>query len=375
MIRAGSVVTAALAALLLWTPALAGPTSCLTGTAVAVSADPAAVAQARSTIAAMCPCASFDGSSGKTRAAYQKCAARVTDALVRDGALRAECRSTVRKMSSASVCGQRPSAESAPCVRRTTTGRVTCSIQPAARCVDRPGSYAQTACAEATHCLDAADTTGDLLIDSEDAGRCGPASTPSPPPLFTPSPTPTPTPTPAPTPTRGPSEPQPFPTGSFGERLARLVNEYRAENGKEPVPLSKTLMAVAGAHVLDLLENPSILTPLCNLHSWSSGESLWSGCCYDAAHSQASCMWDKPRQISTSLGYARYPASGYEITYRGWYATPEMVMDLWKSSPGHRDVILNRGMWASHGPFPAMGAAMRGEFAVVWFGDARDPEN
>ena len=40
------------------------------------------------------------------------------------------------------------------------------------------------------------------------------------------------------------------------------------------------------------------------------------------------------------------------------------------SSPGHKAVLLNTGTWGSYDPWPAMGAAMRGDFAVIWFGSA-----
>jgi len=345
----------------------------LTGSEVAVSADPAAIATARSTIEAMCPCAAFDGTAGKSRGSHQQCANGVVDALVAGGLLRAECRSTLRRLSATSVCGRKTEAEAMPCVRRSATGKVSCTIKaPAERCEDRPGVYEQSACELFTHCIDAADSNGDLLIDASDDGRCRPAATPSPAPAMTPPPSPVPTQTPAPTP---PGEPQPYPTGANGARLAELVNEYRVARGKAPIPLSPALMAVAGAHVYDLLANPNILTATCNLHSWSTSSSLWSGCCYDANHSQASCMWSKPSQISSALGYTRYPGNGYEITYRGWFATPEMVMEFFENSPGHREVILNQGAWASYSPFPAMGAAMRGDFAVVWFGNAPDPQD
>ena len=134
------------------------------------------------------------------------------------------------------------------------------------------------------------------------------------------------------------------------------------------------MMAVAGAHVHDLAQNPNLPTPPCNLHSWSSS-SMWSGCCYDDSHSQASCMWNKPGEISSALGYVRYTGNGFELAYRGWYATPQMVLDFMTSSPAHRAVLLNQQTWAKYDPFPAMGAAMKGEFAVIWFGSKPDPQH
>ena len=376
MTKAGSVVVVVLGALLCLAPAAgAASGSCLTGTEAAVAGDPGAIATARATIAAMCPCASFDGSPGWTRSDYQACASSVADVLIEDGSLRAECRATVRRLTAASVCGRKPEADAVPCVRRSITGKVSCTIKaPAERCADRAGVYDETACTLFTHCIDAADGNGDLLIDGDDSGRCNATATPSPTPAFTPTPTPDPTPTPAPTATWALGAPQPFPTGVNGAGLAVAINAYRAAHGKPPITLSSTMMAVAGAHVADLGAHPDILSSTCTLHSWSTGSPIWSGCCYDASNSQASCMWSKPLEISTAVHYARYPGSGYEIAFEGWFASPEGVVDFFDQSPPHKAVILNEGMWAGYS-FSAMGAAMQGEFAVVWFGTARDPQD
>lgn len=376
MIKTGSIVVAVLGALLCLAPAArAASGSCLTGTDVAVSGDPGAIATARATIAAMCPCASFDGTAGWGRSAYQACAGSVTDALVDDGSLRAECRATVRRLTGASVCGRKAETDAVPCIRRTVTGKVSCTIKaPGERCADRAGVYDESACALFTHCIDAADSNGDLLIDDDDTGRCNAGATPSPAPAFTPTPTPAPTASPIPTPTGALGAPQPFPTGANGTGLAQAINAYRAAHGKPPITLSSTMEAVAGAHVADLGAHPDMLSSTCTLHSWSTGSPIWSGCCYDASNSQASCMWSKPLEISTALHYARYAASGYEISFEGWFATPAGVVDFFDKSPAHKAVILNEGMWAAYS-FQAMGAAMQGEFAVVWFGTLPDPQD
>jgi hypothetical protein len=278
---------------------------------------------------------------------------QVANALVASGSLRRQCRATVRRMSAGATCGAKPGA--ATCVReRTATGKVSCSVKPLARCASAPGVYVERACA-ATHCIDAADSNGDLLLTAADSGHCTGASMPQP----TPQPT--------------PGTPDPFPTGSGGERLAQLVNEYRVASGKPAIPLSRALMATAGAHVADLVAHPGTFGGSCNLHSWSNhGGGLWTGCCYTDNHAQAACMWQKPSQISSGLGFARYPGNGYEIAFLGGGATPEQVLQAFRGSPPHDDVLLSRGMWAPI-PFPAMGAAIQGAYAVVWFGDAADP--
>jgi len=50
--------------------------------------------------------------------------------------------------------------------------------------------------------------------------------------------------------------------------LAQLMNEYRVEQGLEPIPVTVSLTAVAQWHVWDLdVNNPT--GGECNLHSWS----------------------------------------------------------------------------------------------------------
>jgi hypothetical protein len=363
MKASGSTALAVLLALLCAATGASAGDACLGG--IGALTDPIQVAVARATVDTICPCDTYDGSSGYTRGAYQKCARGVVDELVGIGLLRGECRTTLRRDAAASVCGRKPDTDAVPCIRRTTAGAVSCTIKaPAERCEDRPGVYTQVACPAFDDCLDAADTDGDLRIGSGDDGRCSDA------PVATPSPAFTPPPTPAATPTPPPVADLPYPTGDNGLRLAQLVNVYRAAHGKAPLPISTTMSAVAGAHAYDLLANPNILTAGCNLHSWSKSAD-WSGCCYDDNGTQASCMWVKPSEIAASFGLPRYSGRGFEITYRGWFATPEMVIDFFDKSPGHKAVLLNTGTWGSYDPWPAMGAAMRGDFAVIWFGSTR----
>jgi uncharacterized protein YkwD len=152
-------------------------------------------------------------------------------------------------------------------------------------------------------------------------------------------------------------------------QLVTLINDYRADNGLEPIPVTKSLTAVAQWHVWDLDEqHPHDAT--CNLHSWSS-EGTWSEVCYTSDHAQAAGMWNKPREITADA----YDANGYEIAY--WSsggATAEGALNGWKGSSGHNAVILSEGIWAGRDPWPAMGVGIREGYAVVWFGDVDDPQ-
>lgn len=145
------------------------------------------------------------------------------------------------------------------------------------------------------------------------------------------------------------------------EDLAEAVNAYRESRGLDPIPISSDLTRVAQAHVDDLEANAPV-TGACNLHSWSSGGD-WSGCCYTDDHARSACMWDKPRELTG------YDGNGYEIaaTSSGKECASG-ALQQWRSSPGHHDVILNRGPWADL-RWRAMGAAVLGGYAVAWFGE------
>lgn len=156
-------------------------------------------------------------------------------------------------------------------------------------------------------------------------------------------------------------------TGATPDTLVQVINQYRQEQGLEPIPVSSSLTLVAETHVSDL-ENASPAGGECNLHSWSD-QGSWSACCYTDDHAQAQCMWDKPDEISGGL----YSSAGYEISaYYSGQMTDTIAMEGWKGSPGHHDVILNRGSWTDR-TFKAVGAAKSEHYAVVWFGEMSDP--
>ena len=146
-------------------------------------------------------------------------------------------------------------------------------------------------------------------------------------------------------------------------KLYDLIMEYREARGLEEIALSPALTEVAQMHVQDLIEHPP--KGRCNLHSWSRfGE--WSSCCYDGRAKSFPCMWDKPRELTS------YTGDGYEIAY--WSsagASAEEALKGWKKSKGHNTVIINRGVWKDV-QWKAVGIAIRGEYAVVWFGKEED---
>jgi hypothetical protein len=155
--------------------------------------------------------------------------------------------------------------------------------------------------------------------------------------------------------------------------LCGLVNAYRKEQGLPEIPLSTAMMTVAAYHIQDMIENPEAIGGACNLHSWSDNPPLWSGCCYTSDHAKAQCMWDKPKEITATWGANQYKGSGYENSAAG-SSSPAGALNQWKGSSAHNEVILNKGIWASKSPWPALGCGMAQGYAVLWFGDASDPQ-
>ncbi|MEL7003510.1 MAG: CAP domain-containing protein [Bacteroidota bacterium] len=153
------------------------------------------------------------------------------------------------------------------------------------------------------------------------------------------------------------------------EKLFHLINDYRAENKLNPIPFSKKLTLVAQSHAKDLVENYNFdRRGKCNPHSWSD-KGAWSSCCYTSDHKKASCMWDKPKEISG------YDNPGYEIAYYSSAgANAAEGLEGWQHSPSHNPLLVNTGIW-NKVSWKAMGIGIYGEFAVVWFGQLDDDEN
>ena len=151
--------------------------------------------------------------------------------------------------------------------------------------------------------------------------------------------------------------------------LYKLINEYRVQKGLPQVRLSASLCFVARTPAKDQTDNYKE-SNRCNMHSWSNKGS-WSSGCYTPDHRNAKLMWNKPRELTNYLG------DGYEISYYSTYkyASPEAfakdILDGWKKSPGHNDVIMNKNIWKSI-RWQAIGIGIHGDYADVWFGKEED---
>ena len=161
-------------------------------------------------------------------------------------------------------------------------------------------------------------------------------------------------------------------------RIAALINDYRAANGLPPIPISRSMTAVAEAHAKDMAVGSATGRPFdhgrderglpCNAHSWSN-RGPWTPVCYTADHRYARFMWNKPREITQGA----YPGNGYEIGYEtSGLVIPEQAVRGWQTSEHHNRVILELERWQPM-DWQAMGVGVSGRFAFVWFGQEADP--
>ncbi|TXI86741.1 MAG: CAP domain-containing protein [Crocinitomicaceae bacterium] len=149
-------------------------------------------------------------------------------------------------------------------------------------------------------------------------------------------------------------------------KLYTLVMEYRKQFGLPSIPISRSLSTVAHLHVQDL-SNYFVEGTNCNMHSWSSNGN-WTECCYTSDHAFASCMWNKPRELTS------YTGNGFEISHggRGGYvATAESAFNSWKGSFNHNQVMINAGIWGDQ-QWKSIGIGIHKGYAVIWFGNEVD---
>jgi hypothetical protein len=149
------------------------------------------------------------------------------------------------------------------------------------------------------------------------------------------------------------------------DSIVEAINKYRVEKNLPEIAVSPSLNQVAEIHVRDLAEN-YVISNECNLHSWSD-KGTWTPFCYTPDHANAQLMWNKPRELTS------YPGNGYEIaTFKSDNLTINDALELWKNSEAHNDLIINRGVWKDV-KWNAVGGAIYGRYAVVWFGVEADP--
>ncbi len=154
-------------------------------------------------------------------------------------------------------------------------------------------------------------------------------------------------------------------------KLYELLMDHRKAHHLPPIPLSLNLSWVAQAHAFDLQENKPD-SKNCNMHSWS-GQGPWKACCYaDGNENDPHCMWDKPSE------FTEYQGAGYEIVFRYWPVVgkvplAENALKGWQGSPGHNNIILNKGLF-HEATWKAIGIGIVEGYVIVWFGEETDRE-
>jgi pimeloyl-ACP methyl ester carboxylesterase len=112
--------------------------------------DTADIRGVRAEIEVACPCAAFDGSVGKNRASFRKCAKTVV-ADASDGTpvngheMRPQCMRTLVRLVGQSDCGSAPAADRHPCCQHRLSGRTSGKIARGDRCTTTP-STTRNAC-------------------------------------------------------------------------------------------------------------------------------------------------------------------------------------------------------------------------------------
>lgn len=158
----------------------------------------------------------------------------------------------------------------------------------------------------------------------------------------------------------------------YERELFKELNAYRKKHKLPPVVVSRSLCLVAQIHARDLALNQPHRRNQCNMHSWSS-KGQWTACCYTRDHRRSECMWNKPRELTV------YQGDGFEIAFHSTATYPDAsafagdAVKSWSESPGHNDVILNRGTWRKI-EWKAMGVGYYQGYALVWFGMLDDPD-
>lgn len=132
--------------------------------------DRAQIDALRAVIESSCPC-----DAATARDEYRRCSTAAVRNAIDTSALRRQCRATVNAIQARATCGLPATQAKVPCLKKGTGAqpKLRCAIKQESACTDSPsGKVRQIACAGYSHCIDAADANGDLLIDAKDELRC-----------------------------------------------------------------------------------------------------------------------------------------------------------------------------------------------------------
>jgi predicted dienelactone hydrolase len=154
-----------LATLLIAAPARADD-ACLEGASYLT--DQRAIDGLRADIESTCPCASYTGTPGNDRKAYQKCAKTVLKTALTAAELRGKCKGYANQINKGAVCG---TDQLVTCgfFDEDAKKPITCKAKKPSACVGKQGAVA-SACADETHCRDVIDWTAATCLDTRENG-------------------------------------------------------------------------------------------------------------------------------------------------------------------------------------------------------------
>lgn len=103
-----------------------------------------------------------------------------------------------------------------------------------------------------------------------------------------------------------------------------------------------------------------------NGHNWGTNSKngySWRAC---NVNSDWNCMWKKPKEFNRSWKNG----AGYEVSaWNGGGMSASSALRMWKKSPLHNDVLLNKGALWSPRKWTKLGAAFVGNYGNAWFAE------
>jgi len=142
--------------------------------------------------------------------------------------------------------------------------------------------------------------------------------------------------------------------------LEQKINNERLRAGLKPLLCDPHMRWTANEHLHNGEEADfngfNHFDRRCNMHSWFGDYE----CCYTSDHSNPSCMWDKPYELSKWD-----KREGYEISAaHSGGMSPEKAFQQWRGSPGHYGVFVPSGSaWSD---IKTVGCAWRKTLAHCW---------
>jgi predicted dienelactone hydrolase len=134
--------------------------------------DRRAIDGVRADIESACPCASYTGTPGNDRKAYQKCAKGVLKAALTAAELRAKCKGYANQINKGAVCGA-DNLVTCGVFDEDAKKPITCKAKKPTACVNKKDAVA-SACEDETYCRDVIDWAAGTCFDTRENGPFAP---------------------------------------------------------------------------------------------------------------------------------------------------------------------------------------------------------